>query len=86
MEWKIESAQVWLASTEIVWTREVDGINQRLWLAVENDKNMFARATEWVSGYKERAYTLDKIGRRHVINQSEISALWNEVYFNGTDE
>ena len=83
MEWRIVESQIWLSSVDITWYREYDGINQRLHVMVDNGV-MHCRAYEWVTYGVTRSYYLD-VDRRHVMSNTEISALFNEVYFNGKD-
>ena len=85
MGWTVIKTEVWLSSVDIAWTREIDGMHQRLFVCVSNDK-LFAYASEWMVGYKIRSFKLDNLERRYLIEQSELTALWQEVYFNGEDE
>ena len=84
MEWKIVESEIWLTSVDITWAREYDGINQRLRVMVDNGV-MHCRASEWVTHGGTRSYFLT-VDRRHVLINSEISALFNEVYFNGAGD
>jgi hypothetical protein len=84
MEWRIVESQIWLSSVDITWSREYDGINQRLSVMIDNGV-MHCRASEWTTYGRTRSYSI-QLGRRHVISNAEISALFNEVYFNGKDD
>lgn len=85
MEWKIVKAEIWLSSTDIAWEREHDGYNQRLYVMVAEEGVMHCRASHWYENGISRSYawTVDK---RHVLSNAEITALYNEVYFNGIAE
>ena len=83
MEWKAVKAEIWLSSVDIAWTREFGGLNQRLNVITSNDGMMYLLAMEWVLGDKIHSFKLDNVARRFVIDQSEITNLWNLVYFNG---
>lgn len=82
MEWTVIKTEVWLTSVDIAWTREIDGINQRLFVCVSNDK-LFVTASQWILGYPIRTFILDSVEKRYLLNQSELTAMWNHVYFNG---
>ena len=84
MEWKIVSAEVWMASTDITWERECDGYNQRLAIQVADEK-MYCRAYHWAGISKPRSFYFS-VPRRHVMTNQEVSALYNEVYFYGIGE
>ena len=83
MEWKVVKAEIWRSSIDISWTRESGGLNQRLNVVTSNDGMMYLLAMEWISGDKIHSFKLDNVARRFVIDQSEITNLWNLVYFNG---
>ena len=83
MDWKVVKAEIWLSSIDISWTRESGGIHQRLNIVTCNDGRMFLLAMEWILGDKIHSFKLDNVPRRFVIDQSEITNLWNLVYFNG---
>jgi hypothetical protein len=85
MEWKLVKAEIWLSSVDMAWERECDGIHQRLHVICD-DKEMHAYAATWMLFDKRRVYQLNKIKRRFVISQYEITGLWNEVYFNGQED
>jgi hypothetical protein len=85
MEWKLVKAEIWLSSVDMAWERECDGIYQRLHVICD-DKEMHARGATWMLFDKSRVYQLNKIKRRFVISQEEITGLWNEVYFNGQED
>lgn len=82
MEWTIASTEIWLTSTDITWTREHDGINQRLHVMVHNEV-MYCRAYQWMAEGVTRSFYLE-VERQHVLNNKEVSALFNNVYFNGS--
>ena len=82
MDWTLSKSEVWLTSVDIVWTREIDGLNQRLFVCVSGEK-IFATASQWVLGFEIRTFVLDNIEKRYLLNQSELTAMWNHVYFNG---
>lgn len=84
MEWKIVSAEVWMASVDITWERECDGYNQRLLVQVSGE-HMYCRTYHWVGMSKPRCFT-KTIDRRHIMTNKEVSALYNEVYFNGIED
>lgn len=83
MDWKVTKAEIWLSSVDIAWQRECDGISQRLNVVSCNDGMMFLYASQWLGDGKIRSFKLDNVARRFVIDQSEITNLWNLVYFNG---
>lgn len=82
MEWTVIKTEVWLTSVDIAWTREVDGMNQRLFVCVSNEK-ILATASQWIIGYPIRTFILDNVEKRYLLNQSELTAMWNNAYFNG---
>jgi len=82
MEWTVTKAEVWLTSVDIAWTREIDGLNQRLFVCVSSDK-LFVTASQWIHGFKIRSFKLDNVEKRYLLDQSELTALWNHAYFNG---
>lgn len=82
MNWTIERAEIWIYSSDITWTREVDGIFQRLSVYVSNDK-MTAYANQWLLGSKMRSFHISDMPRQYLTKQEEITALWQNVYFNG---
>jgi hypothetical protein len=83
MTWTISKAEVWLSSVDIAWQRDVDGLTQRLNVVSCNDGTMHLYASQWFMYGKIRSFKLDNVARRFVIDQSEITNLWNLVYFNG---
>jgi hypothetical protein len=83
MIWTVSKAEVWLSSVDIAWTREVDGLSQRLNVVSCNDGNMFLFASQWLEDCKIRSFKLDNVARRFVIDQGEITNLWNLAYFGG---
>lgn len=83
MIWTVSKAEIWLSSVNIVWTCEVDGLTQRLNVISCNDGRMFLYASQWFVGDEIVSFKLDNVARRFVIDQSEITNLWNLVYFNG---
>lgn len=83
MEWKVAKAEVWLSSVDITWTREVYGISQRFNVVSYNDGTMHLFASQWIVGDKIVSFKLNDVARRFVIDQSEITNLWNLVYFEG---
>ena len=83
MIWTISKAEIWLSSVDIAWKRECDGITQRLNVVSYNDGQMFLYASQWYQGGKTHSFKLDNVARRFVIDQSEITNLWNLVYFEG---
>ena len=82
MEWTVTKAEVWLSSVDIAWTREIDGLNQRLFICVSNDK-LFITASQWMVGHYFRTFILDNVEKRYLMEQSELTAMWNLVYLNG---
>jgi hypothetical protein len=85
MEWTISKAQIWLSSVDIAWERKCDGLTQRLNVVSCNEGQMHLFASHWFIEGKIRSYKLDSVARRFVIDQSEITNLWNLAYFNGED-
>ncbi len=85
MDWKVSKAEIWLSSVDIAWQREFDGISQRLNVVSCNDGVMHLFASQWFIGDEIVSFKLDNVTRRFVIDQSEITNLWNLVYFNGED-
>lgn len=83
MEWTLFNAGIWLSSTDITWRRECDGITQHLNVVSCNDGMMFLHASQWFIDGKIRSFKLDNVARRFVIDQSEITNLWNLAYFTG---
>jgi hypothetical protein len=83
MIWTISKAQVWLSSVDIAWQRDVDGLTQRLNIVATNDGPMHLFASHWFINGEIRSYKLDSVARRFVIDQCEITNLWNLAYFNG---
>ena len=82
MEWTVTSSEIWLTSVDITWTREYDGINQRLCVMVHNEV-MYCRAYQWTTYGSTRSFYME-VDRQHIINNKEVSELFNTVYFNGT--
>ena len=83
MEWTLSKAEVWLSSVDIAWERKCDGLSQRLNVVSYNDGTMHLFASQWFIDGKIRSYKLNDVARRFVIDQSEITNLWNLVYFGG---
>lgn len=83
MTWTIAKAKIWLSSIDIAWQRECDGISQRLNVVSCNDGPMYLFASQWFIDNKICSFKLDNVARRFVIDQSEITNLWNLAYFNG---
>ena len=83
MIWNVTKAEVWLSSVDIAWERKFEGLTQRLNVVSCNDGEMHLFASQWFIDGKIRSYKLDNVARRFVIDQSEITNLWNLVYFNG---
>jgi hypothetical protein len=83
MEWTKTKAQVWLSSVDIAWERKCDGLTQRLNVVSCNGGPMHLFASQWFIDGKIRSFKLDNVARRFVINQSEITNLWNLAYFEG---
>jgi len=83
MDWTISKAEIWLSSVDIAWTREVDGLTQRLNVVSCNDGTIHLYASHWLDGGKIRSFKLDSVARRFVNDQSEITNLWNLAYFGG---
>ena len=82
MEWTVIKTEVWLSSVDIAWTREIDGLNQRLFVCVSSDK-LFVTASQWMLGHPIRTFILDNVEKRYLLEQSELTAMWSHVYFNG---
>ena len=83
MTWTIAKAEIWLFSIDIAWERKCDGLTQRLNVVSYNDGMMFLYASQWFVDDQIRSFKLEDVARRFVIDQSEITNLWNLVYFNG---
>ncbi len=83
MSWTITKAEIWLTSVNIAWERKCDGLTQRLNVVSCNDGNMFLYASQRYQDGKIRSFKLDNVARRFVIDQSEITNLWNLAYLNG---
>jgi hypothetical protein len=83
MDWTNTKAQVWLSSVDIAWERKCDGLTQRLNVVSCNEGQMHLFASQWFVDGKIRSYKLDSVVRRFVIDQGEITNLWNLAYFNG---
>lgn len=83
MEWKVTKAEIWLSSVDIAWQREFEGLTQRINIVSCNDGMMFLYASQWFIDGKIRSFKLDNVARRFVIDQSEITNLWNLAYFTG---
>ena len=83
MEWNISKAQIWLSSVDIAWQRKFDGLTQRLNVVATNDGPMHLFASQWFDDCKIRSFKLDNVTRRFVIDQGEITNLWNLAYFGG---
>ena len=83
MDWKVTKAEIWLSSVDIAWQREFEGLTQRLNVVSYNDGTMHLFASQWFIDGKIRSYKLNDVARRFVIDQSEITNLWNLVYFTG---
>ena len=84
MEWKLGAGTgIWLTTVDIHWTREHDDVHQSLHVMVEAEW-MHCEASMWIGLGKTRTYNLT-VKRRHIIESKEVSALFNEVYFNGKE-
>lgn len=83
MTWTIAKAEIWLSSVDIAWQREFDGLTQRLNVVSYNDGMMFLYVSQWFVGDEIVSFKLEDVARRFVIDQSEITNLWNLVYFGG---
>jgi hypothetical protein len=83
MDWTITKAEIWLSSVGIAWIRKLDGLTQRLNVVCCNEGQMHLFASQWIDGCKIHSFKLDNVARRFVIDQSEITKLWNLVYFGG---
>ena len=83
MDWKVTKAEIWLSSVDIAWERKFEGLTQRLSVVSSNDGMMFLYASQWLGNGKIRSFKLNDVARRFVIDQSEITNLWNLAYFNG---
>jgi len=83
MEWTNTKAQIWPLSVDIAWERKSEGLTQRLNVVATNDGPMHLYASQWFIGDEIVSFKLDNVARRFVIDQSEITNLWNLVYFNG---
>ena len=85
MLWTNTKAEIWLSSVDIAWERKFEELTQRLNVVACNDGTMFLYASQWFIDGKIRSFRLDNVARRFVIDQLEITNLWNLVYFNGED-
>ena len=83
MLWDISKAEIWLSSVDIAWERKCDGLTQRLNVVATNEGPMHLFASQWFVDGKIRSFKLDNVARRFVIDQSEITNLWNLAYFGG---
>jgi hypothetical protein len=83
MDWTVSKAEIWLSSVDIAWERKFDGLTQRLNVVATNEGPMHLFASQWFVDGKIRSYKLDSVARRFVIDQSEITNLWNLAYFGG---
>jgi hypothetical protein len=83
MIWNISKAEIWLSSVDIAWQRDVDGLTQRLNVVSCNEGQMHLFASQWFLNDKIVSFKLDNVARRFVIDQSEITNLWNLAYFTG---
>ena len=83
MDWKVSKAEIWLSSVDIAWQREFEGLTQRLDVVSCNDGMMFLYASQWFQGGEIVSFRFNDVTRRFVIEQSEITNLWDLVYFNG---
>jgi hypothetical protein len=83
MIWTVSKAEIWLSSVDIAWTREFEGLTQRLNVVSCNDGTMHLYASQWFIGDEIVSFKLDNVTRRFVIDQSEITNLWNLAYFGG---
>ena len=83
MESTNTKAEIWLSCVDIAWERKCDGLTQRLNVVATNEGQMHLFASHWFINDQIRSFKLDNVARRFVIDQSEITNLWNLVYFNG---
>ena len=83
MDWKVTKAEIWLSSVDIAWERKFEGLTQRLNVVACNDGMMHLFASQWLKDGKIRSFKLNDVARRFVIDQSEITNLWNLAYFGG---
>ena len=83
MIWTNTKAEIWLSSVDIAWERKFEELTQRLNIAACNDGTMYLFASQWYQDGKIRSFKLDNVARRFVIDQSEITDLWNLAYFGG---
>ncbi len=85
MDWTNTKAEIWLSSVDLACERKCDGLTQRLNVVATNEGPMHLFASQWFINGKIRSFKLDNVARRFVIDQSEITNLWNLAYFNGED-